>query len=135
MKFFARFILLVFLVAYSWSMGQIPLDDLNDFGKFAAGLFLIVAPLLYFLPTIEAHFAEHPNLRSIAVVNLFLGWSLIGWVIALVWALKKPEYSTEILNDNSNRETKTCPYCAEEILVAAIKCKHCGSNVNSISES
>ena len=26
----------------------------------------------------------------------------------------------------SDSETKTCPFCAEEILVAAVKCKHCG---------
>ncbi len=26
-------------------------------------------------------------------------------------------------------ETKRCPYCAEEILAAAVKCKHCGSDV------
>lgn len=25
--------------------------------------------------------------------------------------------------------TKTCPFCAEEVLAAAIKCKHCGSDL------
>jgi phage shock protein PspC (stress-responsive transcriptional regulator) len=24
-------------------------------------------------------------------------------------------------------DTRTCPYCAEEVRAAAIKCKHCGS--------
>lgn len=27
---------------------------------------------------------------AIFVVNLFLGWTLIGWVVALAWAVTKP---------------------------------------------
>jgi hypothetical protein len=30
-------------------------------------------------------------------------------------------------------ETRRCPYCAEEILAAAIKCKHCGSALDAPS--
>jgi hypothetical protein len=27
-------------------------------------------------------------------------------------------------------ETKACPYCGEQVLAAAIKCKHCGSSID-----
>lgn len=47
---------------------------------------LVVALLIYFTPTFVAVKRDHRNVASITVVNLFLGWSLIGWVIALAWA-------------------------------------------------
>ncbi len=130
--FVVRFIVLAFFVALSWSMGQTPPDGLNSFGKFVATLFFLVAPALYLLPTIEAWLRKHPNLGAIALVNIFLGWSLIGWVVALVWAFKKPEPVVPLTPAAplaSAKETKRCPYCAEEVLAAAIKCKHCGSTL------
>jgi len=33
------------------------------------------------------------------------------------------------LKEERNLKTKTCPYCAEKILKAALKCKHCGSDL------
>jgi hypothetical protein len=87
--FALRFICLAFLVAYSWNMGQIPPDGLNAFGKLVAFSFFLAVPGLYFLPTFEAWKKGHSNLIAIALVNAFLGWSLIGWVAALVWAFKR----------------------------------------------
>jgi G:T-mismatch repair DNA endonuclease (very short patch repair protein) len=39
---------------------------------------------LYFLPAIVGR--KKRNRRAITVLNLLLGWTILGWVIALVWA-------------------------------------------------
>ena len=45
-----------------------------------------VAFLIYFLPSIVAFSRRHHNRMAIFVLNLFLGLSGLGWVIALIWA-------------------------------------------------
>jgi Superinfection immunity protein len=47
---------------------------------------LIVATLLYFLPTVIALSRGHLSGLAIFLLNLFLGWTLIGWLIALIWS-------------------------------------------------
>jgi hypothetical protein len=44
--------------------------------------------LFYFLPSIIAAARSNRDLVSILVLNLLLGWTAVGWVVALVWALK-----------------------------------------------
>jgi hypothetical protein len=54
-------------------------------------LVLVLAFVLYFLPSIVAYNQKHHNADAICVLNLLLGWTFLGWVIALVWAVtKKP---------------------------------------------
>jgi hypothetical protein len=45
--------------------------------------------VLYFLPAIIAFARSKRDAVSILILNLLLGWTAIGWVIALVWALKQ----------------------------------------------
>jgi hypothetical protein len=50
-------------------------------------LFLILSLIgfgIYFLPFFIGH--KKRNGGAIFVLNLCLGWTLIGWVVALVWA-------------------------------------------------
>ena len=44
--------------------------------------------VLYFLPLILALARNKRDTVSIFVLNFLLGWTAIGWVVALVWALK-----------------------------------------------
>lgn len=53
--------------------------------------FTLVALFFYFLPSTMAHARQKRNLAAIFVINLFLGWTLIGWVVALAWAITYEE--------------------------------------------
>ena len=44
--------------------------------------------LFYFLPSIVAAARSKRDLVSIFVLNLLLGWTAIGWVVAFLWELK-----------------------------------------------
>ena len=55
--------------------------------EFFAVLFLFAAILAYFIPVIVAHNRHKANFSAILALNLLRGWTLIGWVCALVWAL------------------------------------------------
>ena len=48
---------------------------------------LLVIVALYFLPTIIASIRGKRNGCAIFVLNLLLGWTFVGWVIALVWSI------------------------------------------------
>lgn len=52
-------------------------------------LFLVLA--FYFLPTIIAIKRKSPHTTAVVVLNLFLGVTLLGWIIALVLASKQPQ--------------------------------------------
>ena len=54
-------------------------------GEFLA--LAIIGLTVYFLPLIVAAARGHPNDNAIFALNLFLGWTFIGWVAAPVWAL------------------------------------------------
>ena len=53
-----------------------------------AGLLLVfIALAAYFAPTIVAFARHHHQANTVLVINLFLGWTFVGWVVALAMAV------------------------------------------------
>jgi predicted permease len=62
-------------------------SSVNAGGVILVLVLIVVGIALYFLPSYIAHRRNHHQFKSILVLNIFLGWSFIGWVVCLVMAL------------------------------------------------
>lgn len=47
---------------------------------------LIVALIIYLMPYIVADLRQTHNRNGVLVINLFLGWTVIGWLVAFFMA-------------------------------------------------
>lgn len=59
---------------------------MSDGSGTLAIILFFVGVIIYFLPSFNASSRKHPDGSSIFLLNLLLGWTLIGWVAALVWS-------------------------------------------------
>lgn len=71
----------------------------------AAILVLLFVLAVYLIPTIIAFARGHASKWGIGVLNIVLGWSLVFWVIALIWSLSnKGQSQTTIVNVGSGNQ-------------------------------
>jgi hypothetical protein len=86
--------------------------------------FLIFCGVLYFLPSIIAH--DKRSFGGIFLLNLFLGWTVIGWIIALILActgeLRMPVYAIAGAG-------RYCRRCGAWGTPSAHYCWCCGSQI------
>jgi hypothetical protein len=72
------------LVGWSWSTWQ-PIA-----GLLMSSLLFPLAIGAYLAPTIVAAYRDHADKTAVCLVNLLLGWTVLGWIVALVWSCAGP---------------------------------------------
>jgi len=86
--------LITFCMVFSkWPLRTQHVPKPLDLDGLAIGALWIVGGLLYFVPTVVAAMRDCKAAGGIAVVNIFLGWTFVGWVVALAWAVSGEQVS------------------------------------------
>lgn len=74
-----------------------------------SALFSIFYMYIYFLPYLTANKKEHLQKRAIYILNIFAGWTIIAWIIALIWAntvSKQAVVAEHIISESGADELK-----------------------------
>lgn len=67
-------------------------------------LILLVMLAFYFLPSILAW--NKKDAAAIIAINIFLGWTFIGWIVALIWAITSgPAVTYVVVNQQAAPQT------------------------------
>jgi hypothetical protein len=66
--------------SFTWSIGGIIVSLIVG----------LIGMLMYYIPTMVAAGKHHNSTLGIFLTNLLLGWTGIGWLVALIWALTNP---------------------------------------------
>jgi hypothetical protein len=108
--FFALLAVVSLAISLGWWF--LPWADLDQAANVAVpygfgAVLILLAVLVYFVPSLVAfrHKHRHHNAVAILALNPLLGWTLLGWVAALVWALTKPPpapTAVTLLDDRSS---------------------------------
>ncbi len=62
-------------------------------------MWILLIIILYFLPTFNAYSNKKRNAGSVFIINFFLGWSIIGWIVALSMSAGKDAKPTVVVKE------------------------------------
>jgi hypothetical protein len=98
------------------------------------GFFILAAlVVVYFAPWLIASSRHHHNKFAILVLNILAGWTVVGWIAALVWASTSPESSlveSGARASSSDTPSRFCQGCGKPHGGGAY-CRSCGIDVRA----
>ena len=84
---------------------------------------LIAIAVLYFVPAMIVAVRRSAKARRIVLLNVFLGWTAVGWIAALAWSI------VDARPADQRRVMKRCTNCARPNLASVAKCDYCGATI------
>jgi hypothetical protein len=106
------------MVAASYSAG----------GGIALLILVIIGIGIYFIPTIVASTRKVTNVGSVFVINFLLGWTLVGWAVALAMAVKTNLNQTQVVIQSG---MPACTDCGQTLQPGMKFCAGCGASRNA----
>ena len=91
---------------------------------------VVFALAIYFLPSIIADHRKRHDILTLALFNACMGWSVVGWLLALYWALL-PNPPESLARDVTARRRLTRMTAFSSALMARIDrraAKHDGAH-------
>ena len=87
-------------------------------------LFLLFLGLMYFLPTIIGR--DKSDAGLIFLVNLLLGWTVVGWIVAFIWACAAETRPVPVRFVPVASSGRFCSQCGSLSIGGAHYCSACG---------
>jgi hypothetical protein len=103
---------------------------------------IVLGAIVYLIPSFVAHGKRREH--EIFVVNLLLGWTLVGWVGALVWAMMDSPKGvsakgsgpapTVALSASTPGLPQLCAHCGKYSYPGMAACEQCGKPFSSVAQ-
>ncbi|MBF8773886.1 superinfection immunity protein [Pseudomonas fulva] len=72
-------------------------------GELLSNVMKFMGIAMYLLPTIIAWSRSHHNKAPILLLNLLLGWTVLGWLAALIWSVSASKRETRNSKDSAHK--------------------------------
>lgn len=93
-------------------------------------LAILMICLLYFLPWVVAAARRHHNSAAVLALNFLLGWTVVGWIVAFVWACtatRPREVASAAPAVPPSSAARFCTKCGSPSSTDARFCARCGA--------
>jgi hypothetical protein len=99
------------------------------------GVIFLIIGIVFIMPSIVAFRRNHPNRWIILVINVAFGGTIIGWGVAMVWALRavhQPDFASSggesglnlFINDVKKIQVIDPPPLAQAYVTQELECLH-----------